>query len=102
MGFERTVASPGGVKPSWERVSQSLRNEGESPVLRMIDGLPAFPDEQPAENWTELRVGLSGGMVTIRWKAGTVSCVSWGTQDAGLSASFERVVRACEQAVSVS
>ena len=85
--------------PSWERMVSVLRDSGESPIIRMIDGLPAFPDEIPTESWKELRLGLTGGMVTVRRSAVEMTCVCWGTDDEGLKQSFENVVQACQFAV---
>ena len=96
MGLERIIPLPAGTVLTWERISSSLREAGEVPVVRMIDGLPAFPDETPAENWKELRLGLSGGMVTLRRTASEISCICWGTDDAELKQSFERVISACQ------
>jgi hypothetical protein len=61
----------------------------------MIDGLPAFPDEQPEDSWRELRIGLSGQMVTVKKIPAGFSCVSWGTDDPSLKRVFENVVTAC-------
>jgi hypothetical protein len=64
----------------------------------MIDGLPAFPDEEPSDDWKELRLAVSGGMVTIRRGANTIVCVVWGNADAKLNEAWERVVWACAAA----
>ena len=96
MGLERIIPLPAGTVLAWERICSSLREAGEVPVVRMIDGLPAFPDETPAEDWKELRLGLSGGMVTLRRTASEISCICWGTDDADLKRSFEKVIRACQ------
>ena len=53
----------------------------------MIDGLPAFPDEIPEPGWRELRISLTGGMVTIRAEASGWSCVIWGNAEAALARS---------------
>lgn len=91
MGIERTIRFPSDTPLSWPRVIAKLVEVGETPVLRMIDGLPAFPDEVPADDWRELRVGLNGGMVTIRRTSPvTLNCITWGTADPALARSWDR------------
>ncbi len=68
--------------PSWERAQTLLANQGWGVQMRMIDGQLAFPDEQPPEQWRELRVAAAqGGMVTIRRDGSTIQCVIWGNAD---------------------
>ncbi len=100
MGIERTIRCPAaGATLDWTRFVEHLRAVGENPILRMIDGLPAFPDEVPADDWRELRVGLSGGMVTVRRTSPvTFSCITWGTAEPGLARSWDR----CCWAVAVT
>jgi hypothetical protein len=93
MGVERTMNFPGDV-PTWAKVQELLKTAGEMPIIRMIDGLPAFPDEIPEEGWKELRVTLSGGMITIRKAAQQVKCVTWGTQDAALEKCWQALCEA--------
>lgn len=100
MGLDRRIPIPAGKTVSWDGIVSTLRAAGESPVIRMIDNMPAFPDETPAENWADVRVGLKGGMVTIRRTAAELTCVCWGTNDAALIQSFEIAVAACHEAVS--
>lgn len=84
MGMDRTIRFPAGDPPSWEAIRQQLARLGEPPTLRMIDGLPAFPDEVPGPGWNELRVGFPAGMVTLRRTPAGYSCVVWGNADATL------------------
>jgi hypothetical protein len=100
MGLDRRIPIPAGITVSWDGIVTALRAAGESPVIRMIDNMPAFPDETPAENWADVRVGLTGGMVTIRRNATELTCVCWGTNDAALIQSFETAVSACKKAVA--
>ncbi len=44
----------------------------------MIDGQLAFPDEEPAADWRELRVGTPQGMVTVRRGKERMVFVTWG------------------------
>ena len=99
MGLERTIPILAGVALSWEAIKSNLVQSGETPIIRMIDDLPAFPDETPELNWKELRLGLSGGMVTIRRSETEIRCVCWGTDDAELKSAFEKVIAACERCI---
>jgi hypothetical protein len=96
VGLTRTIPIPAGITPSWPSIAAALTQSGETPAIRMIDNLPAFPGETPAENWQDVRVGLSGGMVTFRRTETELTCICWGTEDAKLKASFQAAVKACE------
>jgi hypothetical protein len=98
MGLERNVRFPGDSTPTWEAIQSALSRVGESVALRMIDGLPAFPDETPDSGWKELRVATSAGMVTIRRRPGILSCVVWGNADPALDVAWTKVVWACAAA----
>jgi hypothetical protein len=98
MGLDRTIRFPTAEPPTWEAIRKQLARVGEPAPLRMIDGMPAFPDETPDENWKELRVGTAAGMVTIRRGPGTMSCVIWGNADKALEASWAKVIWACAAA----
>ena len=50
----------------------------------MIDGELAFPAEEPAEAWQELRVSAPIGMVTLRREADGIRLVTWGNADAAI------------------
>ena len=98
MGLDRTIRFPSAETPSWEAIRTHLARVGESAPLRMIDGLPAFPDETPEPTWKELRVGTAGGMVTVRRGPGVLTCVVWGNADAALDSAWAKVVWACAAA----
>ncbi len=83
MGMDQTVSFPGAVPP-WSAVAELLARRGFPVQMRMIDGELAFPDEAVPENWGELRVGASWGMVTLRRQPAAVVCVTWGNADANL------------------
>ncbi len=93
MGVERVVPLTGG-EPTWAAVAGELARTGDPPVVRMIDGQPAFPDEVPADGWREVRVSFPAGMVTIRRQSGAWACVVWGTDDPALLAARDRVAEA--------
>lgn len=88
MGVERTISHEPDVLPDWAVVRGLLVARGETATLRMIDGMPAFPDEIPDEAWHELRVGMTGGMVTVKRRAGQLVCVTWGTGEPALVRSW--------------
>jgi hypothetical protein len=98
MGLERTIRFPADEAPGWERIRTQLCRVGETAALRMIDGMPAFPDEVPEALWKELRIGTSAGMVTIRRGRGMLSCVVWGNSDETLNVAWMKVIWACAAA----
>jgi hypothetical protein len=98
MGLDCTVRFPGAALPAWEAIRARLAEVGESGLLRMIDGMPAFPEETPDEGWRELRVGTGAGMVTIRRTGDSLNCVVWGNADPALLAARDRVAWACAAA----
>ena len=89
MGVQRVVTFPAG-EPAWAAVAAKLAEAGELPPLRMIDGLPAFPDEQPDDGWRELRLGFTAGMVTVSRTPAGWRCTVWGTDDPALLAAQAR------------
>jgi hypothetical protein len=100
MGLDRTIRFPTAETPSWEAIQAQLARVGEPAPLRMIDGMPAFPDETPDAGWKELRVGTAAGMITIRRGPGTITCIVWDNADAALSAAWAKVTWACAAASS--
>jgi hypothetical protein len=77
--MERVVPVAGEV--SWAAIRERLSAAGVAVQMRMIDNLPAFPDEEPPPEWRELRVSLGHGMITLRRDAGAVRVVVWGNAD---------------------
>lgn len=98
MGLDCTIRYLGGITPTWEGIQVQLLRVGEPGQLRMIDGLPAFPDEIPGADWKELRAATSAGMVTIRREPGILACVIWGTADPALETAWRKVIWACAAA----
>jgi hypothetical protein len=80
MGLQRDVTFTGEA-PSWEALRDRLAAAGVPVGVRMIDNLPAFPDEVPQQGWRELRLATAHGMVTLRQAAGRLSVVVWGNAD---------------------
>src|SRR5262245_48531339 len=54
MGMERTVQVEG-QGPDWSTIRSRIAASGFALQMRMIDNMPAFPDEEPEPNWQELR-----------------------------------------------
>ena len=97
MGMERVVVFPD-AGPSWAAVRERLSAAGAAVQMRMIDNLPAFPDEDPEDGWRELRVSLGGGMLTLRRQPSRMSVVAWGNADEALRRDQELLARACADA----
>ena len=81
MGVEQTVIFPGKRLPPWTAARDLLATRGFPLQIRMIDGQPAFPDEEPPIAWAELRFGTAGGMVTVRRDGERLIFVTWGNAD---------------------
>ena len=91
MGMEHQVAFTAGTVPGWEAVRDLLASRSFAVQVRMIDGELAFPDENPPDSWRELRLGTSGGMVTVRRQTDSVTIVTWGNADEGMRQAWNAV-----------
>jgi hypothetical protein len=99
MGVEQSVMFPAGSSPSWPAARDLLASRGFPVQVRMIDGELAFPDEEPPENWRELRLGTPDGMiVTVRRQGDCVVLVVWGNADAGLVRAWDALTWAFAEA----
>jgi hypothetical protein len=87
MGVEQTVMLPPGVPVPWTAIVERLTARAFSIQLRMIDGLPAFPEEEPSADWRELRVGTAAGMITLRRTPAGMGVTVWGNADPALLAA---------------
>jgi hypothetical protein len=96
MGMERVVTFPG-PEPSWPSVRDRIVAAGGTVQMRMIDNMPAFPDEEPDGNWRELRVSLGAGMVTVRRETGRLRVIVWGNADEALRRDQELLATACAE-----
>jgi hypothetical protein len=94
MGLERLIQFPT-EPPSWATIRAQLASVREAPTIRMIDGLPAFPDEVPEPDWKELRVGFAAGMISLRRAGDTLACIVWGNADVALRLAWDRLTWAC-------
>jgi hypothetical protein len=83
MGMEHTVLFKGSP-PTWSAVRDLLARRGFAVQMRMIDGQLAFPDEEPEEPWSELRVATAAGMVTLSRAGNQVKAVVWGNAEPAL------------------
>jgi hypothetical protein len=100
MGLDHTIQFPAGGVPAWKAIRAQLARIGEAAPIRMIDGMPAFPDEDPPADWRELRVGTASGMVTLRRGTDSLTCVVWSNADSELLSALDRVAWACAAAGS--
>lgn len=96
MGAELGVifAAP----PTWPAIAEACGRRGLAVQMRMIDGQLSFPDELPPDNWSELRVGVPGGMVTMRRQSNRVALVVWGNADETLLRSRGTLAEAVAEA----
>src|SRR5438445_2272951 len=79
MGMEHAVTFPAASPPSWPAARDLLASHGFPVQVRMIDGELAFPDEEPPENWCELRLASRDGqVVTARRESDRVMLIVWG------------------------
>ena len=81
MGMEQKVVFPAQQLPTWPQLAGLLAERNFPLEMRMIDGVLAFPDEAPPDNWRELRVGTLHGMVTLRREPDGITLVTWGNAD---------------------
>lgn len=100
MGLDCTVRFSSGGTPAWDAIRVQLARVGEAAPLRMIDGMPAFPDEIPDDGWRELRIGFASGMVSLRRGPDGLTCVVWSNAGADLLAARDRLLWACAAAGS--
>lgn len=59
--------------------------------LRLIDGLPAFPDEAVPEEFREIRLALDGGMVTVVVEESGLKLVTWSAIDPPFRQAVDRL-----------
>lgn len=59
--------------------------------LRMVDNMPAFPDEAVPEAFQEIRLGAEGGMISIRHSPAGLVLVVWGNADTNLQQSLTKL-----------
>jgi hypothetical protein len=84
MGIDRKVTVPADTVPTWPRLTEFCAARHYPLKLLMIDGELCFPDEQPSDAWSELRVGTLQGMVTLRREQDGIRLVTWGNAEGPL------------------
>ena len=94
MGMECVVTFQAG-EPTWSAIRTRIESAGGTLQMRMIDGMPAFPDEEPPSDWQELRVSLGGGMLTLRREPGRIRVIVWGNADEALKRDQQNLAQAC-------
>ena len=93
MGMDQKVCYPPEKTPSWPRLVEYFAAKQFPIDMRMIDGELAFPDEQPPDNWRELRIGTPGGMITLRRETDGITLVVWGNADETLRAAWNMLAK---------
>jgi hypothetical protein len=94
MGLERRITFA--ELPTWETLRSRLAIAGHQLQMRMIDNMPAFPDEVPDAGWKEVRFSLGHGMLTLRRDGATLGVIVWGNADAALQQDQAAVVNVLE------
>ncbi len=84
--------------PSWSAIRQGLIERGVTPLMRMINGELSYPDEDPPETWSELRISIGPGMISLRKGTNTLECVVWGNADVALQQSWKLLGEVCVSA----
>jgi hypothetical protein len=86
--MEQKVTWHASTRFSWPQFRDDLACRGLAVQLRMIDGQLAFPDEEPPEEWSDLRIGMPSGMVTLRREPQGIRLVVWGNADEALRSEW--------------
>lgn len=102
MGVELSVNFASGAIPAWSAIAEVCARRGLAVQMRMIDGQLSFPDETPSDDWRELRLGVPGGMVTMRRQSTGVVLVVWGNADEVLLQSRQSLADAIVEAGGVA
>lgn len=101
MGMERIVECSEPL-PAWSEFQKHFAAANLQVAIRMIDGLPAFPDEIPEDGWRELRVSTGGGMMTLRKQPNGLAIVVWGNADEALKQEWEKLTEAATAACGLA
>lgn len=76
------------VKPDLSEVLSSIPDDWK---LRLVDGLPAFPDETVPSNFQEVRLALSGQMVTVVSEPYGFRLVTWSSVSSEFQIAVNRL-----------
>src|SRR5262245_33840173 len=93
MGMQRTIVYAG-PPPPWPAVREQLYARDYPVEMRMIDGQLAFPDEEPPDEWRELRVSIHQGMTTLRREGNRIVVVTWGNAEGPVRQAWEALTAA--------
>ncbi len=96
MGMSILIEFPKSPPP-WSMIKEGLFAKGVTPEMRMIDGELSYPDEEPPETWQELRISLSGGMISLRKGDHSLECVVWGNADPTLRENWRLLAEVCAE-----
>lgn len=77
------------VKP---QLSEVLASIDDGWKLRLVDGLPALPDETVPPEFQELRLALSGEMVTVVSEPFGYRLVTWSTASPEFQMAVNRIM----------
>ena len=91
MGMEHVVRFPKGAVPPLSQVIALLAEHNFSVQVRMVDGQLTLPGEVPPDRWSEVRLGTSGGMVTLTRRGDELAVVIWGNADASMQNAWNAV-----------
>jgi hypothetical protein len=98
MGMERII-NLASAPADWAAIQREAAAAGLGVTVRMIDGLPAFPDEVPEPGWREVRISTASGMMTVSQRPGRMAIVVWGNAEGKLREEWDSFAQACAKAV---
>ncbi len=99
MGLTQVVQFPTSPTPSWPAVRDLLAAKKFSLQVRMIDGELAFPDEEPGEQWRELRLATQEGQpLTVKREGDRAELIVWGNADPTLIRAWNALTWAFAEA----
>ncbi|QVL30415.1 hypothetical protein KIH39_16330 [Telmatocola sphagniphila] len=89
--MSKSVSFSQGI-PSWSAIQAAAAKALLPLAIKMIDNLPAFPNEEPEDGWKEIRFSTTAGMMTLRKNGHSLDCVIWGNADAQLTSEWQKLV----------
>jgi hypothetical protein len=99
MGLTQIVRFPTSHAACWPAVRDLLAAHKCVLQVRMIDGELAFPDEEPGENWRELRLATPEGLaLTVKREAARAELIIWGNADRTLIRAWNALTWAFAEA----
>lgn len=98
MGMEHTVRFSGQKVPPLPEILAVLEEHNFPVQVRMVDGELTLPDEVPPDEWKEVRLGTSAGMVTLVRRGQELTVVTWGNADGAMQSAWNAVAWAAAKA----